>query len=223
VTGGLLLPAAFLAGFFGSAHCLGMCGPLVLLLEGRGGAGRWPRRLVYNAGRLGCYALLGAVAGGGGAVLTQAAGLEAGLRILRLVAALLVVALGLDLLTGKRLLGTLERAGAALWRRLQPLARRVLPATTPLRALAAGFLWGALPCGLVYGAVALAATAGTPAAGAFVMAAFWAATAPALLVAGASAARLRQVRGRPLFKRAAGAVLVASGSVALLLPVLHAH
>src|SRR5690606_2033554 len=146
-----------------------------------------------------------------------------GLTALRIAASLLVVALGVDLLTGKRLFGALERAGAVLWRRLAPLTRRVLPATTPLRALAAGLLWGALPCGLVYGAAAIAATAGTPAGGALVMAAFWAGTVPALIVAGASAARLREARGRPLFRRAAGAVLVLSGAVSLALPLLHAH
>jgi sulfite exporter TauE/SafE len=110
-----------------------------------------------------------------------------------------------------------------LWQRLAPLTRRVLPATTPLRALAAGLLWGALPCGLVYGAVAIAATAGTPAGGALVMAAFWAGTAPVLIAAGASAARLRQVRGRPLFRRAAGALLVVTGALSLALPLLHSH
>lgn len=218
----LVLPAAFLAGLFGSAHCLGMCGAVVVLLEGRGGRGQWPRRVLYHAGRLGFYGLLGAAAGAGGALLTQAAGLEAGLTALRCSAALLVVALGLGLLTGRRTLGFLEQAGAALWRRLAPMTRYVLPATTPERAVAAGFLWGALPCGLVYGATAIAATAGTPVGGALVMAAFWAGTAPALLVAGTSAARLRRVRGNPLLRRLAGAVLVAVGGISLALPLLQA-
>lgn len=217
----LLLPAAFLAGFFGSTHCLGMCGAVVVLLEGRGGG--WLRRVLCNAGRLGFYALLGAVAGGGGAMLTRVAGVEAGLAALRVAAALLVVALGLDLLSGRRILGSLERAGAALWRWLRPLTRRLLPITTPARALGAGFLWGALPCGLVYSAAALAATAGTAAGGAVTMAAFWAGTAPALLSAGAAAGRLRQLRGTALARRFAGGVLVIAGGASLALPLLHAH
>jgi len=219
----LLLSAALLAGFLGSGHCLGMCGPVVLLFE-RADAGLSPRarRLWYNLGRLGFYVLLGSAAGAAGIVLTRVAGIDGGLRVLRWIAALLVILLGLNLLTDWQALRGLERVGASLWRSLQPLARHALPVTTPARALAAGLLWGALPCGLVYTAVAIAAGSGGPAQGAAVMLAFWLGTLPALLAVGASAARVGNWARRPDFRRVAGAVLVVSGLVALALPWLMA-
>lgn len=222
----LLLPVAFLAGLFGSGHCFGMCGPVVVLLEtGQQDGARFhglSRRLIYNLGRLLFYALLGAVAASAGVVLTRAAGIGTGLSILRTLAGILVVAIGLNLLLGWRILRYLEKSGAMLWRAVAPLARHVLPATTPGRALGAGFLWGALPCGLVYSSVAIAATSGNAMSGALVMLAFWSGTLPALLVAGASARTLGSWTRKPLLRRVTGMALVIVGLAALAMPYMHA-
>ena len=225
---GVLLPAAFLAGLLGSPHCIGMCGPVVVLLEGQvAGAGRWRTRLLTNVGRLVFYAALGAVAAAGGALVALAAGLDAGLAALRIAAGVLVVLLGCNLAFGWQALSVLERTGAGIWRRLSPLTRYVVPVSTPSRALAAGFLWGTLPCGLVYSAAGMAATRADPAHGALVMLAFWLGTLPALLAAGASAAKLAAWRRRGRLRRAAGVLLIALGVLSLLLPLLpsagHLH
>jgi hypothetical protein len=219
----LLLPAAFLAGLFGSSHCIAMCSAVVVLFEGQraGVRGAWLHRVLYNAGRLGFYMLLGIIAGLGGSLITQTAGVDAGLAVLRVMAGLLVIALGLNLAFDWQTLAMLERTGAGLWKRLAPLTRHVLPVVTPGRAAAAGFLWGALPCGLVYSAVAIAATGGSAATGALVMFAFWLGTAPALLLAGASAAKLTLWRRRGAPRRAAGLILVVLGCFALALPLMH--
>jgi hypothetical protein len=219
----LLLPAVFLAGFLGSTHCLGMCGAIVVLFEEQPmpGSGRPLRRLLYNGGRLCFYMLLGGVAATGGALLAKSAGADAGLMVLRIAAASLVIALGLNLLFDWRVLQFLERGGTQLWRQLSPLARHVLPVSTPGRALAAGFIWGALPCGLVYSAAAMAATAGSAAGGMLVMLAFWLGTLPTLWVVGASAAKLSAWRNRRVIRRIAGVVLVAIGMVALAFPLQH--
>lgn len=215
----LLLPSAFLAGLLGSSHCIAMCGAMVVLFEKQRAddRGAWLHRVLYNTGRLGFYVLLGTIAGLGGSLITQTAGLDAGLLVLRVMAGLLVVALGMDLAFNWKTLAILDRTGASLWARLAPLSRHLLPVKTPARALGAGFLWGALPCGLVYSAVALAATGGSAGTGALVMFAFWVGTAPALLLAGASAAKLAAWRRKGAVRRVAGLVLVVLGLLALAL------
>ena len=217
----LLLPAAFLAGFFGSTHCLGMCGAIVVLFEEKSqttfAGGR--RRLMYNGGRLGFYLLLGAIAAGGGSLLVKSAGADNALVLLRILAALLVIALGLNLLLDWRNLQFLERGGALLWRRIAPLTRHVLPISTPARALGAGFVWGALPCGLVYSAVAMAAVSGTVVSGMQVMLLFWLGTLPALWLAGASAMKLSTWSKQRIARRVGGSILVAIGLVALAFPL----
>ena len=79
------LLAAFLAGFLGSTHCVGMCGAIVVLFEGgrHDSPGARLRRLSYNAGRGAFYVLLGVLAGLTGALLTKAVGVSTGLMLLR--------------------------------------------------------------------------------------------------------------------------------------------
>lgn len=221
----MLLPAAFIAGFFGGTHCLAMCGPVVVLLESQNSAGRagMPKRLAYNLGRMGFYVLLGAVAGASGALLT--AGIGQGLMILRLLAGLLVILLGLNLAFDWQVLSFLEKAGAVVWKKLSPLAKHVLPVSSTPGALAAGFIWGALPCGLVYSAVALAASSGDGRAGGAVMLAFWAGTLPALLLAGTSAHGLGKWKNRPALRRAGGLLLIGMGVISIAVPLqkMDAH
>lgn len=215
----LTVVTALLAGFFGSTHCIGMCGAIVVLIEGQSAAQQrtiWIRRISYNCGRLCFYALLGSVAALSGTVLTKSLGVSAGLTVLRMLAAFLVIAIGLNLLFDWRLTRFLESTGAGLWRHVSHLTRYVLPATNVARALGAGFVWGALPCGLVYSAVALASTTGSFSQGALVMFAFWLGTLPALLAIGASAERIAAWRTRVWLRRTAGMIVIVLGVLALL-------
>ena len=212
----LALTAAFIAGFFGSTHCIGMCGAIVVLFEHGDLSGQWVRRLAYNGGRLGFYALLGTIAGAGGGVLTKVTGVNTALIALRLVAGFLVLAIALNLLFNWSATRFLEEAGSRIWQRLAPLAKHVLPARSIPAAVAAGFLWGALPCGLVYSAVALGATSGSAAGGATTMLAFWLGTLPAMLLAGASAQRLAALKSGRGFRIAAGVVMLVIGLFALM-------
>ena len=106
----------------------------------------------------------------------------------------MLVLMGLHLAGAGRLLARLEALGAPLWRCLQPLAARLLPARTPAQSYAAGLVWGWLPCGMVYAALAGAMFAGSAARGALAMTAFGLGTLPFLLAAGWLAARLRAWR-----------------------------
>jgi hypothetical protein len=218
---GVLIPAAFAAGFFGSTHCIAMCGAIVLLFEGQNSNdhGRLLKRLFYNTGRMLFYVTLGVFAGASGALLMS--GFAEGLLVLRLLAGVLIVLLGINLAFDWQALRFLEVAGASIWNRLSPLARHVLPIRSVTGAFGAGFLWGALPCGLVYSAVALASSSGSAASGALVMLAFWLGTLPALLVAGASAERLHRWKSRAAFRRIAGVIMIVFGMIALGLPLLH--
>ena len=219
----LTLVTALLAGFFGSTHCIGMCGAIVVLIEGQLAVQRrsiWLRRISYNLGRLCFYMLLGSAAALSGTVLTSSLGVSVGLTVLRLLAAVLVISIGLNLLFEWRLTRFLETTGAGLWRRVSRLTRHVLPATNVARALGAGFVWGALPCGLVYSAVALASTTGGLSHGAGVMFAFWLGTLPALLAVGASAERIATWRRQVWLRRTAGMIVIILGVLAILPLVL---
>ena len=210
-----LVVPALIAGFAGSAHCAGMCGPIVGMFEAApaGGQSALRRRAGYHVGRLVFYALLGAVVGLLGTALATSMPARTAAMTLRLLAALALLLVGIRLWLGNGRRTPLDRAGQALWRHLSPLARYVLPMHNLPRALGAGFIWGAVPCGLVYSVLALAAASGSAPAGAAVMFAFWAGTLPALSAVGASARGAFNSR----YRRLAGAALVIFASVSLAL------
>jgi len=210
-----LAAAAFAAGLLGGVHCVGMCGGIAGALSA-GSTGALPRRLAaFNFGRIGSYAVAGSIAGAVGG-LAQAAGPEALLRTALFVAAqAMVILIGLYVGGWSGAILRFERAGAALWRRIEPLRKRFFPIDSDPRALGAGAVWGWIPCGLVYGMLPLAAVAGGPAQGALVMAAFGIGTLPGLVAAGAAARGLASVRRDPWVRRIAGFAIVAVGIVGL--------
>lgn len=182
------LLAALLTGVAGAGHCAGMCGGIAGALAHAIPAGQrsFLLTLGYSTGRLSSYALLGALAGALAALLAPR---DAGMAMLtaRLLTGVVMLAIALHLLGATRWMQSLEVFGAALWRRLAPLARRLLPVTTLPRALALGALWGLLPCGLVYGALLYAGTSGSALNGGLVMFVFGIGTLPAVLGLGIAA------------------------------------
>lgn len=207
--------ALFLVGLLGGTHCVGMCGGIVGALS-MGAPGRWSMHLAYNAGRILSYTAAGAAAGALGAASMSLEGQMPVRLALYLLANLMLVALGLYLLGVTRALAFTERAGQHLWRRLQPLTRRFLPARTVAQALPLGLLWGWLPCGLVYSALASSLTAGSASRGALLMLLFGLGTLPNLLLAGILFARLNEFVRRPVVRTLSGLLVLGFGLYGLL-------
>ena len=90
-----------------------------------------------------------------------------------------------------------------------------VPIGGPARAGAAGLAWVAWPCGLLYGALTMAALADGPLGGAAVMAAFSLGSLPALAVAPLVLKRLTATRAKAAAVRVAGALLAGSSAWAL--------
>ena len=193
-----LFAAMFAAGFASGVHCVAMCGGIVAAFDARRvipvrEQGAWARRLAFNAGRISTYAAAGAAAGTLGAAALAAGALPAQ-QALQVAASLMLVLVGLYLAGAGRALGRLEGLGLPLWRRVQPLAARLMPARTLAPSYAAGLAWGWLPCAMVYAALAAAGFSGGAARGAVAMAVFGLGTLPILLAAGWLGARLRAWR-----------------------------
>ena len=202
-----LLGSALVLGLLGGGHCLGMCGGLMGALtlaippEQRGR--RLRLLLAYNLGRILSYASAGLMLGlAGWAVASSPAALA-----LRVVAALLLIAMGLYLAGWWSGLTRIEALGRGLWRHIQPLASRLLPVSSLPRALLLGALWGWLPCGLVYSTLLWAASQGHAGYSAALMLAFGVGTWPVLLATGLAAERVNTLLKRRSV-RVAGGVLV---------------
>ena len=216
-----LLVAALLMGFFGSPHCLGMCGGLVtafgLSMKDASPAKRRALVATYHLGRLSSYALLGLTAGLIGT--TVLAPLMMGNSMPRILLGLVLVFVGVTML-GAPFLTKLERFGMRFWQYLSPLRQKVFPLNTFPRALTAGLLWGFLPCGLVYGALLIAVVAHNPLNGAALMFVFGLGTIPMLVATHETVGWLRDKIGRFRLRQLNGAVMVISGLAVAVVPMV---
>jgi len=196
--------AVFLLGLLGTAHCIGMCGPLVLAIPTA--AGGIMAHLLYHLGRITTYAMVSGALGGLGAAasaaarhatgdpLTTVARLQLGLS---LAAALLLLGMGLarlGLVPAPRWLVVPSPARIPGFAGLQ----RGAAAGRKLALLPLGLLLGLLPCGQSYAVFAAALPSGGLGRGALLGLAFGVGTVPGLLVLGTAAGRLARRHDRLL-------------------------
>ena len=173
------------------------------------------RALAYNAGRIGSYAIAGAIAGGsvsGAGTLTGLSGLQVGGDWL---ANLMLVALGLYLIGAWRGLAYLESAGQQVWRHIRPWMNHLMPLERWWKVMALGALWGWLPCGMVYGVLVTAMFSGSASSGAAVMLAFGLGTLPMLLTLGLFGQQLRRWSQRAGVRLAGGLLVLGFGVLGL--------
>lgn len=216
-----LLGSALVLGLLGGGHCLGMCGGLMgaltLAIPPEQRSRHLHLLLAYNLGRVLSYATAGLLLGLAGVALASSP-LAQGLRV---VAALLLIAMGLYLAGWWSGLTRIEALGRGLWRHIQPLATRLLPVSSLPRALLLGALWGWLPCGLVYSTLLWAASQGNAAHSAALMLAFGIGTWPVLVATGLAAERIGAVLRRRGVRMAGGLLVVLFGLWTL--PGPHQH
>jgi uncharacterized protein len=210
-----VLAAATLLALAGAGHCLGMCGGISLGLSmaveepRRRGKKLWLWQALFAAGRVSTYTLLGLLAGGVGQWLLDV--LPGAGPVAWMLSAVLMLLLGLMLLGHDIGLGKLERLGLLVWRRIQPLTTAFVPIRHPGHAFMLGGLWGFLPCGLLYTALALAVSTGSASHGALVMLVFGLVTVPPVAVGGVATGLLTVLRRQGWRRLTAIATLLMAG------------
>jgi len=206
--------AAFMIGMLGAGHCITMCGGISGAIAHASNNSSYPSALTplfYNLGRIGSYTLIGAVVG-----YTAQIGLNFGagydlLVILRFISGVTLILIGLYIAQLNSAILQLEKVGRVLWRYIQPLARQFLPLKTPFHAFPLGFLWGWLPCGLVYSALTLALSSGSTINAALIMFTFGLGTFPMMFLIGNLSTKFNDLIRHSNFKRFSGLVLILFG------------
>jgi len=166
-----LILTAFLMGLSGAPHCATMCGvPCAAALR---------RSLPFSAllGRWLGYSLLGFVAAASAGLVSQWSRDISFLKPLWLMAQGAAVMFGLWLAAKGRMPRQLDQWGLDLYHRLRARwghgsGSGVSPWVGQAAPFVAGLAWAALPCGLLYGALMVAALAPDPLGGFWVMSAF---------------------------------------------------
>ncbi len=168
---------ALLIGLGGSLHCIGMCGPIAVVLPSgqQSRLGHVFGRVAYNSGRIITYAFLGMICGLIGRTLLMA-GYQRWVSI----------GLGIVLLVGvflpSKYAARLAPKGwhAKFVGRIKKVWGRLFSKGSTGSLFVIGLLNGFLPCGLVYVALVGAISTGTALGGAAYMATFGAGTFPVM-------------------------------------------
>lgn len=151
-----MILAGFILGFLGSLHCIGMCGPIAMLLplSKTNTTKKHLQILLYHFGRIMSYSILGALFGviGKGLFLS---GLQ---QYLSIVIGIIMIVLILF----PKISHTITTTASPLTKLLNSLKRQLglyLKKESLYAIFMIGFFNGFLPCGMVYialvGAVAL--------------------------------------------------------------------
>jgi len=204
--------AALLIGLLGAGHCLGMCSGIASAISFSVKAE--PSRLssllsllLYNLGRVFSYSLAGAIFAGSSSILILFFGGKEALIYLRLFAAILMLLLALYISRIYLGLLKLERAGLFIWKFIKPIAQLFIPLKHPLYAFPLGFLWGWLPCGLVYSTLSWAASSGSAGNGFIIMLGFGLGTLPAMVSVGTLSQQLKYYLNHHYFRYGSGILL----------------
>ncbi len=195
-----LLSTTVALGFFGSGHCIAMCGGICSALSfALPPAKPWLRikiLLGYNLGRIISYVLLAVIL----TFFTQQFAMVLSpnfaqhyLSGLRFIAGLLLIAMGFYLANWWRGLVYLERVGQKLWKFFVPYTKNLLPVTSFPKSLIYGAVWGWLPCGLVYSALALSVAQADMVNSSLAMFGFGLGTLPALFATGMLADKFQKL------------------------------
>lgn len=206
---------SFLMGLLSSMHCIGMCGSIIGTLtlslkpEIRNNKTRLlPYVLNYNLGRIFSYTIAGGLAGAVQFLLMLPFGEAIAYRLFQMLSAAIMIGAGFYIAGWFPRFAYIEKAGSRFWKLVEPYGRKLIPVKTRLQAFLFGMVWGWLPCGLIYAALALAATTGDIARSALTMLSFGIGTLPAVIGVGIMTGILTRLSRMRYFKQAVGLFMI---------------
>lgn len=207
---------AFAMGLASSMHCVGMCGSIIGTLSLSLSPEIRHKKLLffpfvfnYNFGRITSYAIAGMLGGMIEALITMPMGEMHGHRLLQLFSAIIMASAGFYIAGWFPRFAYVEKLGVHFWKKIEPYGRKLIPVKNLTQAYLFGMVWGWLPCGLVYAALALAITTGNIVQSALTMLSFGLGTLPAVMGVGIMTSVFTKLARMRRFKQAIGLFMIA--------------
>lgn len=206
---------ALVLGFAGSMHCLGMCSPLAMAVTSIKPAALL-NRIVYNAGRILTYAVMGAIVASVGLI----SAFQQFQNIISISLGITLLVIGFGGIKNLRITA-ITAVAQRTTTRLKGIFSRQINQRSRIAILIMGSLNGLLPCGLTFIALTWCLTLQGPIDGFNFMFLFGAGTLPVMLgLTGFIPVIVAKLKWS--FQRVTGAMLILSGGL-LILRVLIIH
>lgn len=205
---------AFLIGFLGSLHCLGMCSGIAWILsaniEKKTKRSLYLYQIYYNAGRIFSYILIGLAASLLGFIISDLLNKNTTL-FLQLFSGALLINIGLYISGKFQSLKHLELLGFKFWTLLSPYVKKNISIKSPFQALALGVFWGNVPCGLTYSVAIWTLSFNSVYKSCLLMIFFGLGTLPAMLITGVTVSFLLQLKQNKIVRLVSGYLIIALG------------
>lgn len=200
---------AFIAGFLGSGHCLGMCGALVSGYFMNAGKHRsYLPYFLYQVARIFVYTLVGFAAASLGVVLVSSGLFGKIQSLLQMTIGIVVIILAFGILGWIPFQGSIRLLPMQLLRKGYASSRTRGPIAG---AMLAGLLNGMMPCPLTFAMAVKATSASTILEGGALMMAFGAGTLPMMLFVSVAFGKMSSnIRG--LMLKSAALIMMFMGS-----------
>lgn len=199
---------AFVAGFLGSGHCLGMCGALVSGYFMNAGKTKsvWPY-VAYQFTRISVYGLVGVSAAALGVVLVDSGLIGEMQSILQMVIGTIVIVLAMGILGWVPWQASIRLIPMQALSKGYASSRQMGPV---LGAMLSGFLNGLMPCPLTFAMAVQATSAPTLFEGGALMLVFGAGTLPMMLFISVAFGNI-SAKLRGFMYKAAALIMIAMG------------
>ncbi|MDO6447290.1 sulfite exporter TauE/SafE family protein [Colwellia sp. 1_MG-2023] len=210
--------SAFIIGLLGGGHCIAMCGGITTMLTSalpKQRKNNLPYILTYNIGRILSYTFIGAIAGFSGSLAIKSLGFP--VIMLKMVAGLFLILLGLYIGQWLMWLTKVEVIGKHIWKVISPFSKKLIPVNTIKKSFFLGVLWGWLPCGLVYSTLTWSLASGSALNGGLIMMFFGLGTLPALLTVSFGFEQIKSLIQQTIFKRIMALLLIVYGLYTLMI------
>ena len=211
--------SAFVIGLLGSGHCVVMCGGIsTMLTTAISDTARHKKYAIifaYNFGRIASYSLIGALVAFTSSMAAKNIGFP--VAILKTIAGVFLILLGLYLGQWLMWLSRVERLGKNIWRHISPHTKKFIPINNIQSAFALGALWGWLPCGLVYSTLTWSLASADALNGALIMFFFGLGTLPALLSVSLGTLSIKALLTHTLFRKLAALSIISYGIYTILI------
>ncbi len=191
-------------GMMSSFHCAGMCGPIVLMLpaDDKNRTKVFMSRLIYNAGRILMYLLIGILSG----ILGWSFALKGFQRELSVLSGVMIL-LSVLFFSGKTGRKKAMELSALYSARVRPGLKKLFADKSNISLFMIGLLNGLLPCGFVYLAIAGSAASGSFSGAILYMSFFGFGTLPVMMILSAAGIWMNHQIGT-VFKKLTPAIAV---------------
>ena len=210
--------SAFIIGLLGGGHCIAMCGGITTMLTSalpHHQKNHLPYVITYNIGRIISYTFIGAIAGFSGSLAIKSLGFP--VILLKMIAGLFLILLGLYIGQWLMWLTKVEIIGKQIWKLVSPFSKKLIPINSLKKSFFLGVLWGWLPCGLVYSTLTWSLASGSALKGGVIMMFFGLGTLPALLAMSLGFQHIKLIIQRTILKKAMALLLIVYGFYTLMI------